>query len=247
MGCARGGSVVCTPCLLSLPDTAWVAWPSPTPPGLVAPYAVTEYAGLPREMILGHKERGLLGLGRPLGHVLAVAVATAIGEGARSRATSSATLVLIPVPSRRASVRSRGHDPMLSVTRHAAGILTASGWPARCAPLLRPGPGLADQSGLDAQQRAQNVRGSMRVGPGPVRRLARSLSRSGGPTTVICDDVLTTGATAREAQRAAEVAGIEVSAIATIAATRRRVRASGHQRSEAETSGDSLSRNAARH
>jgi len=44
-----------------------------------------------------------------------------------------------------------------------------------------------------------------------------------GDLLLICDDVLTTGATAREAQRALQAAGLPCAAVATIAATRRRV------------------------
>lgn len=233
VGCAAGGAAVCQPCLSGVGAEPVLAWPTPIPEGLVPPYAVAEYATVVRAMVLGHKERGLLALGRPLGHLLALAVAAAVQQtvaqetspGRRGHDGGRGIEVrLVPVPSRRASVRARGHDPMLSIVRHATHALSATGWTARCAPVLRPGRGLADQSGLDAESRARNMHGSMQVGDRAARRLLAAKERGGRTMTVVCDDVLTTGATAREAQRALEGAGVEVRAVATVAATRRRSR-----------------------
>ncbi len=219
VGCGSGGTAACPACLATVGTETFVAWPSPTPPGLAPPYAVTEYAGLVRAMVLAHKERALLALARPLGQLLALSVAAAVQGQARGYPID---LVLVPVPSRRASVRARGHDPMLRIARQATRALRNAGWAARCAPVLRPGSGLADQSGLDAEERAQNMSGSMRLNAGATHRLLGTASGGSHLVTVVCDDVLTTGATAREAQRALAAGGIEISGIATIAATRRR-------------------------
>jgi predicted amidophosphoribosyltransferase len=71
-----------------------------------------------------------------------------------------------------------------------------------------------DQATLDAGQRAANLAGSMRC------RRPRATDRGG--VVVVVDDVLTTGSTVREAQRALEAAGLVVSGVAAVAATRRR-------------------------
>ena len=85
--------------------------------------------------------------------------------------------------------------------------------------MLRLRTPVADQAGLDAASRSANLAESMWCPSGSLRRLARR--RTGG-SVVVCDDVLTTGATAREAQRALEAVGLGVVAIAVAAATRRR-------------------------
>jgi len=162
-------------------------------------------------MVLGLKERGQLPLRAPLGRLLAAAVAEAAG-GVRG------PLVLVPAPSRPASVRSRGYDSTAAITETAARLLRRRGVDVMAVRLLRTRPGLLDQSGLDADARRANLAGSLRVDAGGLRRLARRRTHA---TVVVCDDVLTTGATAREAQRALEAVGLRVVAIATVAATLR--------------------------
>jgi predicted amidophosphoribosyltransferase len=107
------------------------------------------------------------------------------------------------------------------MTTRAALRLRAAGVPATAAPLLRLRPGVRDQAGLDAEERRANLAGSMRCATGSLSRLAR---RTPQAHVVVCDDVLTTGATAREAQRALEAVGLGVAGIAVAAATRRRTR-----------------------
>jgi predicted amidophosphoribosyltransferase len=107
---------------------------------------------------------------------------------------------------------------MLRVARAAAGDLRRD-HRVSVVRLLEAGSGVRDQAGLSAAARAANLRGSMQVRSSP----RAALARAGVPVVVIvCDDVLTTGATAREAQRALEEAGLPVRGVATVAATRRR-------------------------
>ena len=217
VGCERPGRVLCRSCAALLPHTAVPTWPSPTPEGLAATFAGAAYDGLVRAVVLAHKERGVLALAGPLGRLLAGAAAAAVEEAA-------GPVVLVPVPSRRSSVRSRGHDPTWEMTRRAAAELRVAGRPADAAPLLRLRPGVRDQAGLDREERRTNLDGSMRCATRGVVRLARSRPRA---HVVVCDDVLTTGATAREAQRALEAVGLGVVGIAVAAATRRRTESSG--------------------
>ena len=127
-------------------------------------------------------------------------------------------MVLVPVPSRRSSVRARGHDPTHAMTVDAARRLAVER-PVTVARLLRSRPGVVDQAGLDVEQRHANLAGSMAVTAARLRALA---GRHGAAHVVVCDDVLTTGATAREAQRALGAVGLGVLAVATVAATPRR-------------------------
>lgn len=220
--CERPGRALCPACRARLPTSAASRRPDPCPPGLAPAWSTGEYDGPLRLMINAHKEQRVLALTRPLGRLLGAAVVRAAsvpdqppraGDPGRPAGPvgASAPVLLVPVPSRPSVVRERGHDPVLRMARVAATAARGSGVDVRLARLLRTTRRLADQAGLDAVQRAANLAGAM---------AARAVPAAGH--AVVVDDVLTTGATAWEAQRALVAAGIEVVGIATVAATRRR-------------------------
>lgn len=214
VGCGTRGRMLCRSCRALLPAAGRPAWPSPVPQGLVPPYAVGDYDGALRAMVVGHKDHGQLRWSAELGRLLALAVTSAVEDLA-----ADGPLLLVPVPSRPGSGRRRGHEPTWRMVGWAARELSPHG-PVRAARLLVSRGGVADQRGLDARGRVANLRGSMACPSGGLRRLAR---RRTPWHVVVCDDVLTTGSSAREAQRALEAVGLPPVAVATVAATRRRV------------------------
>ncbi len=211
LGCGAVGRMLCARCAADLPRGAHEAMPTPCPAGLARTVAAAAYDGVVRSMVIGLKERRQLGLARPLGELLAQPVGLLIGP--------ATPVVLVPVPSRPSSVRQRGLDSTRAIAAGAARRLRAQGYDVGLAPLLRTRPGLDDQAGLTSEQRATNLAGSLTCPAAGLRRLAR---RRTEVVVVVCDDVVTTGATAREAQRALAQVGLPVAGIATVAATVRR-------------------------
>ena len=202
VACERPGRAWCAECRPA-PGSAWPAWPTPVPPGLAPPWTAAHYDGAVRAALLAHKERHVAGLVAVLAALLAAAV----------EAAAAPPVLLVPVPSRPGVVRSRGHDPLLTLVRAAARRLPGT----TPAPVLRSRGGVRDQAGLTASERAANLAGSLWCPSASLRRWAGRTAR-----VVVCDDVLTTGATAREAQRALTASGLVVEGVATVAATRRR-------------------------
>ncbi len=215
LGCARPGRAWCVDC-----DDRLVGWPravspDPPPPGLAPCWAAAPYDGVLRSLVVAHKEHHVLSLASPLGRLLATSVRAALDRqpGGGSR------VLLVPVPSRPSTVRHRGHDATRRLCAVAARLVRSGGVDVEVLPLLRLRAGVLDQAGLEASARRANLAGSMALHGS---RLARA-SRHRSPTTVlICDDVLTTGSTTREAQRALEACGVPVAAVVTAAATRRK-------------------------
>jgi predicted amidophosphoribosyltransferase len=108
---------------------------------------------------------------------------------------------LVAVPSSRAALRRRGYDPVRLLVR-AAG--------RRSVPVLRSARDGVVQKALGVDERAANREGALRVTGSFV-----------GRRFVIVDDVVTTGATVREAARAIRAAGGQVEGVVAFAFTPR--------------------------
>ncbi|RZT28095.1 putative amidophosphoribosyltransferase [Kribbella sp. VKM Ac-2569] len=206
-GCTRPGVTLCGGCRRLLTElTPFRAWPDPSPPGLAPPTAAAPYAGELRNLILAHKEHARYALARPLGELLANVVRAALDQ---RRAAW-----ICPVPSPRATVRKRGHDPLGRITKAAVRSLRRQGIDARTAAALRVVGRPDDQAGLSAERRTANLDGVF----GLRSRWAETLIDQ---PVLLVDDVITTGSTLTEACRALESRGIQVLGCALLAATAR--------------------------
>lgn len=172
--------------------------------------AATTYADTCRRLVLAFKESGRHELAPQLGDLLATAVLAAVLRAAVAGTDDAVRpLRLVPVPSRPRTRRERGADVGVLVARQAVTRLRGHGWPAGVSPLLAHRSASADQAGLTRRDRLRNLRGSLRARPGPVP----------DARLVLVDDIVTTGATLREAVRALAEAGHPVPLAAVVAAT----------------------------
>ncbi|MEU5763472.1 ComF family protein [Nocardia sp. NPDC047648] len=189
-GCGRSGADWCAACAVTLTGPPVRVWPR-TDPGVPC-WALGPYAGPARRAVLAVKERGRRDLAKPLGAALAGALA--------ELRSPRRPLVLVPAPSRSVAARRRGGDPVLRSAAVAAQWLPDT----RMVPLLRVGPEVRDSVGLTPAERARNLEGRVRTAPG--RFADRGIPANA--EIVLVDDVLTTGATARESVRALRHIGL---------------------------------------
>jgi predicted amidophosphoribosyltransferase len=210
VGCGDAGRVLCGSCERRLGAPPFRADPSPRPRGLPDVWAAAPYDGVARSVLLEHKEQAVLTLTATLGRMLARSLAACLAAAEEAGPDGDGALI-VPVPSRPAAVRSRGHDPVLRMSRAAAARLRSVGLDVAVAPLLRVGRPVRDQASLDREQRLANLRDAIRARP--VRAARR------GRIAVIVDDIVTTGATAGDCARALRAAGVRVVGVAVVAAT----------------------------
>ncbi|RKT57462.1 phosphoribosyltransferase [Saccharothrix australiensis] len=190
-GCRAEGTSCCARCLSSFGPPRRVRVPGKGPPL----FALADYAGAARELVLAFKERGRRDLARVFGALLAAAVPAlpvAYPGGAGNA-------WLVPAPSRRAAARRRGGSHLVGAAR-AAGLAVA--------PALAFGPGVGESVGLDAAARRANLAGRV--------RLVRCGLPPPGSPVVVLDDVVTTGATTSACVSALKAGGYGVTAVLTL-------------------------------
>ncbi|HEU5485850.1 MAG TPA: phosphoribosyltransferase family protein [Microlunatus sp.] len=191
--------------------------PVPAPRGFPLTATAGVYDDVHRGLITAHKEEQAFALTALLGDRLAAAVEELLAvRGARP----DEQVLLVPVPSAARTVRERGFDSTGALARRAVRRLSATR-PVTTARVLAQHRGLADQSGLDAAQRAANLHGGLRLR----RRIGDGLTGPDGAPVVVVDDLVTTGASLTEAVRCLDSGGYEVLGAATVSATVRRVSA----------------------
>lgn len=197
-GCAAPATRWCEAC-----RSAWQV--GTDQPHVVAPrvdpgvpvFALGRYSGPRRQAIVAFKEHGRRDLAAPLARALALGIHHLAGWG-----VLRTPLTVVPAPTRRWAARRRGGDP---VTRVAV-VATAANPRITVVPALRTAALVRDSVGLGTTAREHNIAGRVRltadVGPGEI---------------LLVDDIVTTGATAREAVRVLAAAGRPVSAVLTLA------------------------------
>jgi predicted amidophosphoribosyltransferase len=163
-------------------------------------FALGRYAGARRQAILAMKERGRGDLVAPLARALATGVHRLLVWG-----MVETPLTIVPAPTRRWAARRRGGDPVARVaTKAVAGHPEISVVRA-----LRMRALARDSVGLTTSARERNVAGRVLLSGAPGRLL--------GAEVVLVDDIVTTGATARESVRVLQAAGARVAAVLAVA------------------------------
>lgn len=147
-------------------------------------WSLGPYAGTRRRIILSMKEHRHLGVRRLLGPVLVASVAHLQARGELVDAP-----VLVPAPTRAASARIRGGDPVTDVC-------VATGLPVSVA--LRHSRQVVDQVGLGVGDRRRNLSGAL------------ELRRRPADPVLLVDDVATTGSTLAASAEALFAAGCDV-------------------------------------
>jgi ComF family protein len=205
-GCCQPWWGICPDCRRQLASRRpFFTAPIPCPDGFPVTVTSSTYDPILRRLISAHKERQALALTSFLADRLALSVHGLLAR--EPYAVRFSRIALVPIPSAASTVRRRGFDATAAMARLAARSLNGR-YPVTVRPVLTQGRRVADQAGLGAAARQENLSGAF--------RLRRPISTG---AAVLVDDLVTTGSSLTEAARVLRKAGITVLGAATVAAT----------------------------
>jgi predicted amidophosphoribosyltransferase len=205
-GCGRPWWGICASCrqLLAIRRPFFTS-PVPCPDGFPVTVTSSAYDPILRSVINAHKERQALTLTSFLAERLALSVHALLMS--EPYGAGAGAIFLVPIPSAARAVRRRGFDATASIARFAARRLRVR-YPITVRSALTQGRRVADQAGLRAAARQENLSGAFRL---------RKPITTGA--AVLVDDLVTTGSSLTEAARVLRAAKIRILGAATVAAT----------------------------
>ena len=205
-GCDEPGLLLCASCARALQPRVRLRRDldvSDVVDGLRIPVVCAlDYRGVVRQILYRYKDHRIRQLARALSPALSASVVFAADHVGVSRAQT----LLAPMPTRRSSLRRRGFDATALLAEDAARLVNPGG----VRHLLvdtRTGAAAKHAGALEREQRAIDA---FRV------RRQRGLPQQ---PAILIDDIVTTGATIKEAAETLLLAGVEVVAVATVAGT----------------------------
>jgi predicted amidophosphoribosyltransferase len=196
-GCGAPSTTWCDACATTLKvhtDEPHLVTPR-IDPG-VPVFALGHYAGPRRQAIVALKEHGRRDLVAPLARALALGIHQLVSWG-----ILDTPVTIVPAPTRALAARRRGGDPVTRIAQRA----THNHPDVAVVRALRTRALVRDSVGLTSADRERNLTGRIK------------LTRLVSGDVLLVDDIITTGATAREAVRMLQKTGANVTAVLTLA------------------------------
>ncbi|MCV7178541.1 ComF family protein [Mycolicibacterium sphagni] len=159
-------------------------------------FALGRYAGPRRQAIVAFKEHGRRDLIAPLAHALALGIHQLLSWG-----ILDTPFTLVPAPTRAVAARRRGGDPVTRIAVKA----TREHPQIEVTQALRTRAMVRDSVGLTSADRERNLNGRIKI------------RKAVAGDVLLVDDIVTTGATAREAVKMLQLTGAKVTAVLTLA------------------------------
>ncbi|WP_431239194.1 ComF family protein [Mycolicibacterium aichiense] len=159
-------------------------------------FALGRYVGPRRQAIVALKEHGRRDLAAPFARALALGV-----HQLETWGIIDIPFTIVPAPTRALAARRRGGDPVLRIANEA----TRQNQDISVVRALKTRAMVRDSVGLTIADRERNLAGRIKL-----------TTRVTGEVLLV-DDIVTTGATAREAVRTLQESGVNVTAVLALA------------------------------